>query len=303
MALLSLLNLDTPLSVTFASCGEGNPIPFRLTHSKAQGLLYNDPTPLQWPGLAVGSKKWGTGKKNTTDLTFISISDFWIWNLVKRWEWRGIFPVIICDLPRANNHIKYLFTAPAFNSQIFLSMKMQEPNLCISRKELREKQGGADCKRNSPDSMVIQHGLLGLSCGETTEWKDSMGMRKYVASMRSSWAGHRLLWMCYISLWAVCGIGRSGGFHPSHTHGTLEQPLPNVAVRHPSVEATPTGLRLFCGHAPLIPPFLSPKPWTQNLKKFLLPDLRVHWEEREPFRVKNNSLVPAALLHGTHPFP
>lgn len=142
MALLSLLNLDTPLSVTFASCREGNPIPFPLTHSKAQDLLYNDPTPLQRLSQSLlASKKWGTGKKNTTDLTFISISDFRIWNLVKRWEWRGIFPVIICDLPRANNRIKYLFTALAFNSQIFLSMKMQEPNLCISRKDLREKQG------------------------------------------------------------------------------------------------------------------------------------------------------------------
>ena len=43
----------------------------------------------------------------------------------------------------------------------------------------------------------------------------------------------------------------------------------------------PTGLKLFCSHVPLTPPFSSPKPWTTNLRRFLLPNLRVYQKVRK----------------------
>lgn len=121
MTLSSLLSLDTPLSATSVSYDGGNS--FRQTHptlwTSTRHNVFSGMIQRLSQSPPVGQQKVRTRKKNISGLTLISISDFWIWNLVKTWEWRGTFPVLIHNLPRANDYIKYVFTALVFDSQVF----------------------------------------------------------------------------------------------------------------------------------------------------------------------------------------
>ena len=145
-------------------------------------------------------------------LTVTSISDFWIRNLVKTWRQRGTFPVITLNLPRANDYSTYLVTTLVFDSQIFFSIKIQNPILWVSTRELGEK--GRERLINEITGLPLWGLSIGYCvclCGEIIKWKDSMNLKKHMLTMRSSWGNLRLLCLVLYLFMRVCvplvGVG------------------------------------------------------------------------------------------------
>lgn len=155
---------------------------------------------LRLPWLA--SRKWEQ-EKDTIDLTFISISDFWMWNLVKTWEWREAFSVMTHRLPRANDSIKYLHSALVFDSWVFFSIKI--PSWWLSRRELKEMSRKGTMKEITV--LTLWGPSLGqwvCLCRNTVEWKDSMNLKKCIITMRHSWRDQRLRWIVLYFFVRVC---------------------------------------------------------------------------------------------------